>query len=282
MLWKRFLTGPLSERDRELVDIFGLPHTPLAGVRLSFLFNGNLLSKQTHHQHQGQEFTSVETPGLYHRTVEEVPDLVIAINPGFAHYAQNWWPTLRRLHSLQVPILATGFSQSFVPGNAVHALYKLHGPPGKRQEKAMKLFHAKAPKGQKKNICSDRDGNALVTRKAGYVVAKSARNPFIFCHAPNPDGGFPWSFTCDGSAVFSLFQSRQLQPAELIPMKLPPSLKMQILRASLPCYPVWVRHRHCMERHLARMPHHRLTGLSDSFLDRLAIDCGHKPQRAPR
>merc|ERR1719446_1552524 len=127
MPWKEFLCGPLSERNRELVDAFGLPHTPLAGVRLSFLFNGDLVSKHPHRQHHGVMFTAVQSSGLYHHTLHEVPDLVMAINPGFAHYAQNWWPTLRRLHDLKVPILATGFGQSFMPVSALPTVHKVHG-----------------------------------------------------------------------------------------------------------------------------------------------------------
>lgn len=277
MLWKTFLCGPLSKRNRDLVDTFGLPHTPLAGVRLSFLFNGDLVSKNPHRQHKDAMFTAVQSSGFYHHMIHEMPDLVMAINPGFAHYAQSWWPTLRRLQSLKVPILATGFGQSFEPVTALAAVYKVHGTSKKIRLTSMKFFDAKAAENSSSNnICSDRDGNALLASKAGYAVVRSARNPFIFCHWTNPNGGFPWSLACDGSTVFSLLQPRKLQSDEIIPKKVPSSLVNQILRKSLPCYPEWQRHRHCMEQLLSRKSRHHVVGLIDSYLDKVATRCHRK------
>jgi len=47
--------------------------------------------------------------GLYHMIVDEVPDMAVALNPGFAHYAVQWWPTLSRLRSQGTPLIATGY-----------------------------------------------------------------------------------------------------------------------------------------------------------------------------
>lgn len=126
MAWKRLLVGPLTDRDRFIVDTFGLPRTPLAGVKVSFLFNGEYLSDDLsmapkNHRMFAETFTS----GVYHKKVKEVPDLAVTINPGFPFYLGNWWPTLRRLWHSQVPIVATGYGHSYRNGFAIPALYNL-------------------------------------------------------------------------------------------------------------------------------------------------------------
>eukprot|EP00746_Dinoflagellata_sp_MGD_P016033 gnl/MRDRNA2_/MRDRNA2_135964_c0_seq1.p1 gnl/MRDRNA2_/MRDRNA2_135964_c0~~gnl/MRDRNA2_/MRDRNA2_135964_c0_seq1.p1 ORF type:complete len:359 (+),score=48.96 gnl/MRDRNA2_/MRDRNA2_135964_c0_seq1:2-1078(+) len=125
MAWKRFLVGPLTDRDQVLVDAFGLPRMPLAGVAVSLLFNGNELSS-TNATGDGGLFNEARTSGLYHKTVTQVPDLVVALNPGFSHYLGNWWHTLRHLWHSQVPIVTTGYGHAFSGGGfALPALYNL-------------------------------------------------------------------------------------------------------------------------------------------------------------
>lgn len=272
MLWERFLVGPLSTRDEQIVETFRLPRTPLAGVKFSMLFNGDEINRHRRSRHHGRTFT----PGFYHKKVREVPDLVIAINPGFAHYAQDWWPTLRHLQGLQVPILATGFKESFMPGNALPALYKVTGGHGGKRTISAVNFDSTGTTSRHSselNICNDQDGNELVARNAGYTKTDAGQNPFIFCHLPDPHGGFPWKLSCDGSAVFSVLLPRARAK---VPKKAPVSLMQQVLHRSLPCYPVWQRHQRCMVRRLAREPPRRLIGLNDlvdSYLDKIAKHC---------
>lgn len=278
MLWERFLVGPLSARDRHLVDTFELPRTPLAGLRVSLLFNGDALSSDVPRHHRGAKFTEAQTPGLYHLSVKEVPDLVMAINPGFAHYVQNWWPTLRRLERLRVPILATGFGQSFSPGSALRALFRAGGPRERLRMKAVELYtpagtlEGGSPtpgEGALGTVCSDREGNALVASEAGYAVRAVTRNPFVFCEASTTG-----HLNCQGSEVLSVLQPRWPRPRKHIPERAPSALVRKILRESLPCYPLYKRHRRCMEQRLRRGALPRKAGkYIDDFLDKMAEDC---------
>merc|ERR1719428_2460200 len=139
MAWKRFLVGPLTNRDQVLVDAFGLPRTPLAGVAVSVLFNGYELSS-TNATGDGGLFNEARTSGLYHKTVTQVPDLVVALNPGFTHYLGNWWHTLRHLWHSQVPIVATGYGHTFSGGGfALPVLYNLKYEEGQYAEDATLL-----------------------------------------------------------------------------------------------------------------------------------------------
>lgn len=241
MVWKRFLVGPLTDRDELLVDTFGLERTPLAGMNVSLLFNGNELFNSAS-GHQGM-FTKAQTSGLYHKTVKEVPDLAIMLNPGFPHYLGNWWPTLRRLWHSQVPILATGYGHSWSKGFALPALYNLgydseganlpeeaaghhktvspqssDNPASVQQSKVLladkelkatsvtcaesKGF-ARLP--EQATVCSDREGNALVAEQADFEVLFAVRNPFVFCR---PSWGYNTSPNCQGSEVLSVLQPK--------------------------------------------------------------------------
>eukprot|EP00746_Dinoflagellata_sp_MGD_P012036 gnl/MRDRNA2_/MRDRNA2_125492_c0_seq1.p1 gnl/MRDRNA2_/MRDRNA2_125492_c0~~gnl/MRDRNA2_/MRDRNA2_125492_c0_seq1.p1 ORF type:complete len:370 (-),score=63.54 gnl/MRDRNA2_/MRDRNA2_125492_c0_seq1:396-1505(-) len=188
MAWKRFLVGPLTNRDQLLVNTFGLPYTPLAGLNVSLLFSGDEFDSSASGDLKGA-FTEVHTSGLYHKTVKEIPDLAVALNPGFPHYLGNWWPTLRRLWSARVPIIATGYGHSFGTGFAVPALYNLGydaeghlktplldnqatlmrthiSDPGANAICAESKRFVGLPK-KDGTLCSDRQGNALIADHAG-------------------------------------------------------------------------------------------------------------------
>jgi hypothetical protein len=131
MEWDRFLVGPLLPKHRRLVEAFNLPVTPFVGMTVSVLFSSNNRSKDEQRDVRrlgpfpdgySERFSS----GLYHSTVDETPDLVLAINPGFSLYPTGWWPTLRKLQSLQVPIIATGYSGAFDIGanSNIRAVYE--------------------------------------------------------------------------------------------------------------------------------------------------------------
>jgi len=87
--------------------------------------------------------------GLYHDAVHERPDLVVAMNPGFASEPTLWWPTLHYLSSHGIPILGTGY------GNDAMTLYRYDSAvtidegarsahfPGALRRKSMKNIYSK-------------------------------------------------------------------------------------------------------------------------------------------
>jgi hypothetical protein len=133
MEWDRFLMGPLLEKHRRLVEAFNLPVTPFAGMTVSLLFSGTNRAVDTMQEVKRsgpfpEGYSESFVSGLYHSVVDEIPDLVLAINPGFAIYPSAWWPTLNKLHFLQVPIVATGYSGAFSANKAsnIRKIYEHH------------------------------------------------------------------------------------------------------------------------------------------------------------
>mmetsp|Transcript_12363 Transcript_12363/g.23145 ORF Transcript_12363/g.23145 Transcript_12363/m.23145 type:complete len:469 (+) Transcript_12363:128-1534(+) len=235
MQWAEFLMGPLSAESRRLVKIFRLPETPFKGMKVSILFNGvgvdgkdgSLESWSDLRQHgkSPDGYFEQVVPGPYHAAVTDVPDLVLAINPGFAHYPATWWPTLTKLRSQRVPIIATGYSNSFFEGTSnVRAVYEhdkrlrptwrgynLDLPP----DSSVRAHRTQEdpvidsqPQGQClqalstekfDSLCNDLSGNAFVAGRAGYGVRLEARQPFSYCDSPA-------TLQCQSSAVLSLFE----------------------------------------------------------------------------
>eukprot|EP00746_Dinoflagellata_sp_MGD_P001671 gnl/MRDRNA2_/MRDRNA2_103169_c0_seq1.p1 gnl/MRDRNA2_/MRDRNA2_103169_c0~~gnl/MRDRNA2_/MRDRNA2_103169_c0_seq1.p1 ORF type:complete len:465 (+),score=66.25 gnl/MRDRNA2_/MRDRNA2_103169_c0_seq1:94-1488(+) len=299
MAWKRFLVGPLTDRDRHLLDVFGLPHTPLAGVNVSLLFNGNEFDSTA--TKQRGVFTEMHKVGLYHQAVKEVPDLAIALNPGFPHYLGNWWPTLRRLWHSQVPILATGYGHSFGTGFAVPALYNL-GYDSNGRTKSTPLLATQEPVAQtlpdsnsnarcanstafvglpKKDptVCSDREGNALVADHAGFAVQVEIRNPFVFCSPPGTSTST--SVNCQGSEVLSLFRPTSDVLASKSNLdthrkkdreEIPSMLASQIMQRSLTCTPFFKENRRCIERHLQKIGKKPLPRKARVWIDEYLLD----------
>lgn len=252
MQWKEFLVGPLSAESRRLVSVFKLPETPFKGVQVSMLFNGfdakdGNTDRWAHLQrgplYPDAGYSQKTVPGPYHSAVSEVPDLALAINPGFAHYPGTWWPTLKKLQLHKVPIIATGYSNSFFEGSSnVRVVYEhdravfpelkgddLYLPPHSsvrvhniREDSAS---WSNKPEGQcmkaisttkSDTLCNDLDGNAFVTRSAGYGVRLLTRQPFSYCDSPE-------SQQCQSSAVVSVFEpaegdfgSDNVAPASLL------------------------------------------------------------------
>jgi len=284
MAWKQFLVGPLSTRDRLLVDFFGLPRTPLAGVNVSLLFNGDELS--SHAPGDSGTFTERRTSGVYHKRVKDVPDLVVALNPGFPFYLGNWWPTLRRLWHLHVPIVATGYGHNMRNGFAIPALYNLgydaeDDSAVQRKVTAslqsnvsiaqtMELPPANITCAESKDfvglpennatVCSDREGNALVADHAGFDVLAAVRNPFVFCNSPSTH---ETTTNCQGSEVLSMLQPRA-GGADALALsseeeEMPPSaLAYRIMHRTLTCYSYYTQNRACIERRLQRRSRKRL------------------------
>jgi len=246
MAWKRFLVGPLTDRDQVLVDAFGLPRTPLAGVAVSVLFNGEELSS-TKKTGGGGLFNEARTSGVYHKTVTQVPDLVVALNPGFTHYLGNWWHTLRHLWHSQVPIVTTGYGHAFSGGGfALPALYNLKYDaedatrleedhktvsllsqpqsgadpatlpdiqtfPVKKQQSASNTACAESRSfvglpQHNATVCSDREGDALVAGQAGFEVLVTIKNPFVYCTPFTPFTAAP---DCQGSEVLHVFDPKK-------------------------------------------------------------------------
>lgn len=331
MAWKRFLVGPLTDRDQLLVDTFGLERTPLAGVKVSLLFNGNELFSHTP-RHKGM-FSEAQSSGLYHKKVKEIPDLAIMLNPGFPHYLGNWWPTLRRLWHAQVPIVATGYGHSFGNGFALPAVYNLgYGAEGANVLPGVAAGHLKTASPpsstkpassqqspvlfadeklktsnftcvdskdfmrlpEKATDCSDRDGNALVVKEAGFEELFAVRNPFVFC---SPFSMYETSANCQGSEVLSVLQPKASGKHTLLALEfngslnagadhqedkgkeenIPGTLAKQIMHRSLTCTPYFNEHRVCMERRLQRLSHKKLSRKArawvDEFLQKIADEC---------
>mmetsp|Transcript_27050 Transcript_27050/g.62530 ORF Transcript_27050/g.62530 Transcript_27050/m.62530 type:complete len:457 (+) Transcript_27050:65-1435(+) len=121
MDWDKLLVGPVPHELHPILEAYGLPRAPFKGMKVHVLFSYSGRSNDIHlTARQRGPFTrgySEEfVEGLYHMAVAETPDLVVAINPGFAHYPAAWWPTLRKLHASDTPIVATGYSNSFRDG----------------------------------------------------------------------------------------------------------------------------------------------------------------------
>jgi len=110
MDWDHFLMGPLSARQQQVVEAFSLPKTPFAGMEVSLTFSEYEDSK--HVRRKGPFASGYKEAfifGKYHEVVKELPDLVLAMNPGFAHYPQSWWTTLRTLNNNGVTVVSTGY-----------------------------------------------------------------------------------------------------------------------------------------------------------------------------
>jgi len=112
MNWDRFLVGPLTDAERRLVAAYNLPIAPFAGLRVKFVFSiydGKVSPPQQRLRPFVPGYSEEFAYGIYHETVSETPDFAVSLNPGHAHYPLEWWPTLVRLRSRQVPIVATGY-----------------------------------------------------------------------------------------------------------------------------------------------------------------------------
>eukprot|EP00930_Biecheleria_cincta_P055416 TRINITY_DN41736_c0_g1_i1.p1 TRINITY_DN41736_c0_g1~~TRINITY_DN41736_c0_g1_i1.p1 ORF type:complete len:498 (+),score=71.18 TRINITY_DN41736_c0_g1_i1:142-1635(+) len=113
MDWDHFLVGPLTTREALIVKAFALPVTPFAGTRVSLLFNKYENSDLVKRKAAFPEgYVEQYAFGTYHEAVKDVPDLVLALNPGFAHYPQIWWATLKHLATNRVPLVATGYGET--------------------------------------------------------------------------------------------------------------------------------------------------------------------------
>jgi len=113
MDWDHFLVGPLSQREELVVKTFGLQPTPFAGMQVSLTFNEFEDSKHVARKSMFPPgYSEGFVFGKYHEVVKDVPDIVLAINPGFAHYPTSWWPTLHHLATKQVPVVASGYGET--------------------------------------------------------------------------------------------------------------------------------------------------------------------------
>jgi len=121
MDWDKLLVGPVPHDLQPVLEAYGLPRAPFKGMKVHIVFSYSGRSNDIHlTARQRGPFTAGYSEefveGLYHEAVADKPDLVVAINPGFAHYPAVWWPTLRKLHASNTPIVATGYSNSFLDG----------------------------------------------------------------------------------------------------------------------------------------------------------------------
>merc|ERR1712070_273658 len=105
-----------------MISFFGLPEAPFAGLNVSLLLNTESNRKSLETKEEGwrkrwgpfwRGYSEMHKNGLYHEIVNETPDLVVALNPGFVHYPTKWWPTLQHLRQFGVPIIATGYANAF-------------------------------------------------------------------------------------------------------------------------------------------------------------------------
>jgi hypothetical protein len=304
MDWDHFLVGPLTQQEHRLVDAFNLPITPFAGMNISLLFSAD------DRVHKGQKYAvrghafprgyseSYHT-GLYHLSVNQAPDLVLAINPGFALYPGTWWPTLKKLQLLRIPIVATGYSGAFGLGGAssIRAVYE-HDSRMRPQIAAGKLqlpsSHCGSLRGCLQRFASEGavkvhrlegapvnrgDSNSMQCGEAGptleantvcsdlngntFLAERAGYRAVLAIQQPFAYCDSPGLEQCQSSAVVSVFEPSHTE-ASHHSGKVPADLVREDLHKMMACHErMHTRTQHCMADFIQEQP--------DEFLQKAVL-----------
>lgn len=213
MAWKSFLIGPLSSQQALLVSAFELQAAPFADMNVSVTFNGfGHFTKHDARESLSEGYSEFFHPGLYHNVVQERPDIVIAINPGFHSEPRTWWPSLCQLHSAAVPIIVTAYETDAmtVYKQSMTGELLLHTPARSREAGTCSVHVAgdgqDAPvcmtqlsEADYLPVCGDTKGTLNIARVAGFKTPLAAQNPFMYCDDPEKSD-------CDSNGQVFLYE----------------------------------------------------------------------------